>query len=176
MSKTLNTTSIANELKGASAFFSPSPVQKPARKQAQPASGRTVRSKAATTGFSEKEKGALTKASIKDTGATDSASERASTQDNEQPAVLARYQASNHTNTVEIIRRAVKDPGGKTTFVRLTPEEKNRLVDLVYTYKRQGVKTSENELARIAIGCLLEDYQANGKESMLAQVIEALNA
>jgi hypothetical protein len=50
------------------------------------------------------------------------------------------------------------------------------LADIVYTYKRQGVKTSENEINRIAINFLIEDYAKNGKESVLAKVIEALNA
>jgi hypothetical protein len=50
------------------------------------------------------------------------------------------------------------------------------LADIVYTYKRQGVKTSENETIRIAINFLIEDFNKNGKKSMISQVIEALNA
>jgi hypothetical protein len=77
---------------------------------------------------------------------------------------------------IETIRKTVKSLGNKVSFTRLTPEEKGRLADIVYTYKRQGIKTSENEINRIAINFLIEDFQTHGEDSVLAQVIEALNA
>ena len=84
--------------------------------------------------------------------------------------------ASNHDSMIETIRKTVKSLGSKVSFTRVTPGEKARLADIVYTYKRQGIKTSENEINRIAINFLIEDYNKNGKESVLAQVIDALNA
>jgi hypothetical protein len=84
--------------------------------------------------------------------------------------------ASKHDRMIETIRKSVKSLGTKVSFTRITPEEKARLADIIYTYKRQGVKTSENEINRIAMNFLLEDFHKNGKESVLAQVIEALNA
>ena len=84
--------------------------------------------------------------------------------------------ASNQDSIIEIIRKTVKPLGKEVAFTRLTPEEKGRLADIVYTYKRKGVKTSENETIRIAINFLIEDFNKNGKKSMLSQVIEALNA
>jgi len=62
------------------------------------------------------------------------------------------------------------------SFIRLTAEEKGQLADVVYTYKRQGRKTTENEVSRIAVNYLLEDYKANGNTSVLARVLEALQA
>lgn len=92
-------------------------------------------------------------------------------------------QESNHASTlastledIEHIRKAVKEVGREVTFVRLTREEKQQLADIVYTYKRQGVKTSENEVGRIAINALLIDYQTHGEESILAKVLAALLA
>jgi hypothetical protein len=82
----------------------------------------------------------------------------------------------NHDGMIAFIRKAVREIGREPTTLRLTPEEKNQLADLVYTYKRQGVKTSENELCRIAINFLLEDYKANGQTSILAKVIASLIA
>ena len=38
------------------------------------------------------------------------------------------------------------------------------------------IKTSENELSRIAINFLLEDYKANGETSILAKVLASLLA
>jgi hypothetical protein len=84
--------------------------------------------------------------------------------------------ASNQDKLVESIRKTVKHLGKEVSFIRLTPEEKARLADIVYTYKRQGTKTSENEIGRIGLNYLIADYQANGKESVLAKVIAALNA
>ena len=84
--------------------------------------------------------------------------------------------ASNHASMIETIRKTVKSLGTKVSFTRVTPEEKARLSDIIYTYKCQGVKTSENEINRIAMNFLIEDFHKNGKESVLAHVIEALNA
>jgi hypothetical protein len=84
--------------------------------------------------------------------------------------------ASKQDSMIETIRKTVKTLGTKVSFTRVTPEEKGRLEDIVYTYKRQGVKTSENEINRIAMNFLVEEFNKNGKESVLAQVIEALNA
>lgn len=79
-------------------------------------------------------------------------------------------------DVIELIRKTVKTPGREVSFVRLTPAEKGRLADVVYTYKRQGVKTSENEINRIAVHYMLHDYFEHGETSVLAQVIAALRA
>lgn len=77
---------------------------------------------------------------------------------------------------IEAIRKTVKQPGREVSFVRLTPTEKGRLTDIVYTYKRQGIKTSENEINRIAVNFLMDDYHQHGERSILAMVIAALRA
>ena len=104
-----------------------------------------------------------------DSGAT-AESERQQT--SELDSRLARKQAI----VVETIRRTVKVQGKEVSFIRMTPEEKAVLADIVYTYKRQGLKTSENEVNRIAVNFMLEDYKANGANSLLAKVLEALAA
>src|SRR4030042_2148798 len=78
-------------------------------------------------------------------------------------------------DVVERIRKVVKQLGKEAATHRFTKEEKDKIADVVYTYNRQGVRTSENEVARIAINSLLEDYHANGKQSILAKVVEACN-
>jgi len=77
---------------------------------------------------------------------------------------------------IDAIRRVVKVVGRDVSFVRLSPEEKRRLAGIVFTYKMQGIKTSENEINRIAINLLLEDYESNGEQSVLARVLAALQA
>lgn len=93
-----------------------------------------------------------------------------------QASKSASELAGYHASTIETIRKAVKDVGKEVMFIRLTQEEKQQLADITYTYKRQGIKTSENEIGRIAMRFLLEDYERHGESSMLAKVIAALRA
>ena len=47
---------------------------------------------------------------------------------------------------LETIRKIVKNPGKEEVlYVRLSKEEKDKLADISYTYKRQGIRTSDNE-------------------------------
>ena len=97
---------------------------------------------------------------------------RASRRASEQASTLAMVSSE----TIDAIRRAVKVAGKEVSFVRLTVEEKAQLADIVYTYKRQGKKTTENEINRIAVNYMIADYKANGERSVLARVIAALLA
>ena len=100
-----------------------------------------------------------------------------------QSSNQALLQASNHASMqtgmqeslVELIRKAVKDAGKESATYRFTPEEKKALLELTFTYKVQGFKTSENELTRIAINFILEDHKQNGRNSVLEKVLQALN-
>jgi len=83
---------------------------------------------------------------------------------------------ANRGDRVEAIRRVVKRPGKEVVYVRLTPEEKGQLADVVYAYKRRGIRTSDNELGRIAINGLLVDHRERGEDSLLAKVLAALEA
>ena len=79
--------------------------------------------------------------------------------------------------TIEAIRKVVKNPGKEDVlYVRLTKEEKDKLADISYTYKRQGIRTSDNEVVRVAINALLADYQTNGENSLLAIILASLHA
>ena len=78
---------------------------------------------------------------------------------------------------IETVRKTVKNPGKEEVlYVRLSKEEKDKLADVSYTYKRQGIKTSDNELVRIALNALLEEYKINGAKSVLALILESLHA
>ena len=77
---------------------------------------------------------------------------------------------------IEVIRKRVKATGKEVSYVRVTTEEKEDIVDIEYTLRRQKVATSENEIYRIALSYLLEDYKASGEQSVLARVLAALRA
>jgi hypothetical protein len=87
---------------------------------------------------------------------------------------LASTLAIDSGDSIRAIRKVVRMPGKEVSFVRLTPEEKAQVADIVYTYKRQGQKTTENEINRIALNHLLLDYHENGEHSVLARVLAAL--
>lgn len=89
-------------------------------------------------------------------------------------SVPASTLASYDSETVDAIRKAVRAPGREVSFVRLAAEEKAELADIVYAYKRQGKRTSENEINRIAINFILRDYKANKDNSILSRVLAAL--
>jgi hypothetical protein len=82
---------------------------------------------------------------------------------------------SNHDTTVsedemfELTRKAVKQIGKEAATHRFTLEEKNMLADIEYSYRRQGIRTSENEIARIAVNYLSQEYRKNGENSILAK-------
>jgi len=80
-----------------------------------------------------------------------------------------------HHGTIEAVRKAVKSFGKEAATHRFTLEEKKIMADIIYSYKAQGIKTSENEITRIAINYINEDYKKNGETSILDKVIKALN-
>ena len=84
---------------------------------------------------------------------------------------VARY----HDTTIETIRKAVREFGKEAATHRFTLEEKQAVADIIYAYKRQRIRTSENEIARIAINFIVQDYKQNGKHSVLDRALKALN-
>jgi hypothetical protein len=106
---------------------------------------------------------------------------REASKQNKEPAsisasVLASTLGEIDTDVVHAIRKTVKVPGREVSYVRLTADEKNQLAEIVYTYRRQGKKTTENEINRIAVNFLLLDYGEHGEQSILARVLDALRA
>ena len=65
--------------------------------------------------------------------------------------------------------------GKEAATHRFTPEEKKAIADLIYTYRNKGLRTTENEVARIGVNFILQDYRENGEESILARTLKALN-
>src|SRR6266516_2037530 len=91
---------------------------------------------------------------------------------------------SNHDTTItltedemhEAIRKSVKKVGKEAATQRLTLEEKNTLRSIKFTYEQLGVQTSGNEIIRIGMLFILNDYQKNGENSILANVLKRLNS
>jgi hypothetical protein len=75
-----------------------------------------------------------------------------------------------------VVRKAVKQIGKEAATHHFTLDEKNLLADIEYTYKRQGIRTSENEITRTAINYFIEDYRKNGASSLLATILQRLHS
>ena len=80
-----------------------------------------------------------------------------------------------HGVLVDLVRKAVKEFGKEAATHRFTIAEKREIADLIYTYKNSGIKTSENEITRIAVNFVMEDYKENGENSVLHKILQALN-
>jgi hypothetical protein len=102
-------------------------------------------------------------------------SDNARMQSNMQASNNASMQALNQESIIETIRKAVKGVGKDSATYRFTPEEKKAMLEISFSYKMQGYKTSENELVRIAINFILEDQKQNGRNSVLQKVLDELS-
>lgn len=154
-------TDIANELAGSSVFFQKSQLDAPQEesraetpKSDQTNTRATVIPRHHATMESDKDESQSTS----DTGG------KQPIEDEDKTAL-----------TLETIRKSVKQLGKEAATHRFTTHEKNVLADIVYTYTRQGYRTSENEITRIAVNWLLLDYQERGEQSVLAQMLELLH-
>ena len=166
MAKKLNVNGIINELREGSAFFQKSSATPPP--EAESADEKTPN----TAPVPPDPQASKTGSSPASMPPHKQDNEIAVDENRQHDSMLASYQAS----MIEPIRKALKSQGKEVSFVRLTEDEKTALADIVYTYRRQKVKTSENEINRIAINFLIRDYEEHGEGSILAQVIAAINA
>ncbi len=80
----------------------------------------------------------------------------------------------SHESMVDTVRRAVKEFGKEAATHRFTAEEKRAIAEIIFAYKKQGTRTSENEITRIAVNFIIHDYKVNGADSLLAKFLKAL--
>ncbi len=84
--------------------------------------------------------------------------------------------ASSSEEMVTAIRRVIRHSGKEVVYVRLTPEEKKKLARITFNYKERGQKTSDTEIGRIAVNYIINDYEQNAEQSLLAKVLDSLLA
>jgi hypothetical protein len=186
MKKRLNTDAIMNELRGGSAFFPDYEAGKSTEAgPAGPAALERPRSPLPANTSSVPADQVHKQEPV-------SRPQEKSQQDRKLPHAFDTMIPRHHDTTVsrnhdtmiplpddvihEVVRKAVKQIGKEAATHRFTIEEKNHLADIEYTYKRRGIKTSENEITRIAINYFIEEYRLNGEESLLAKILNKLNS
>ena len=74
------------------------------------------------------------------------------------------------------LQQALKAVGKEIYYIRVTPSEKQRVDDLVHGFKSHGIRTSVNEIGRIALNSLLADYDEKGEQSILCRVLAGKRA
>src|SRR5512132_3674316 len=77
---------------------------------------------------------------------------------------------------LDVVRKAVRQIGKEAATHRFTLDEKNSLADIEYTYRRRGIRTSENAITRIAINYFIQEYRKHGDSSLLANILNRLNS
>jgi hypothetical protein len=80
------------------------------------------------------------------------------------------------TGMVEAVRKALKIFGKEAATHRFTLEEKQAIAELVFAFRKKNIRTNENEIARVAINWLILDYRNNKDNSILVEVLLALNS
>ena len=81
-----------------------------------------------------------------------------------------------HDGMTTIIAKSVREVGKEVCTYRLTQKEKTALVEIIFYYRMRNSRLSENEIARIAINFLIEDFKADRKECILSSITEAMKA
>ena len=91
------------------------------------------------------------------------------------PSNHATIQPDSQDDVIEHIRQAVRHTGKEAGTYRITREEKKILLEICYSFRIAGIRTSENEITRIALNYLLHDYKSKGENSILGRVIEVIH-
>jgi hypothetical protein len=81
-----------------------------------------------------------------------------------------------HDSMIAMITKSIRETGKEVCTYRLTQKEKTALVEIIYHFRMRNCKLSENEIARIAINFLIEDFRSDKKDCMLSSITEAMKA
>jgi hypothetical protein len=167
MRKQLPTASITNELAGSSVFFTAPPVAESA-----PAAAAVE-----TPVFTGTERQEAITPPITAPAENDTVPPRnhASTPSANGATVTAANDAAPDPALLEAVRRTTKQIGKEAATHRFTAVEKQMIAEIVYICARQGTRTSENEITRIAVNWILLDYQKHGPRSVLTQLLASLH-
>jgi len=83
---------------------------------------------------------------------------------------------TTRSDPLDEMQQSLKTIGKEIYYVRVTPDEKARIEDVLHALKRRGLRTSANELGRIALNQLLADYEAQGEKSVLVRILARMRA
>jgi hypothetical protein len=70
------------------------------------------------------------------------------------------------------LAETLKEVGRERTSLRMTEDEKAGVAQIVYNLRAEGVKLSENDVFRVALNFVLEDYEFNTPNSLIESVLK----
>lgn len=73
------------------------------------------------------------------------------------------------------IRKAIRWPGKEGANLRLTKDEIDGLKSVIRHFEDKGFYTDRTQLTRIALNYALHDFEKNGDNSILAEVMDRIN-
>ena len=74
------------------------------------------------------------------------------------------------------IVKSMRAVGKEGCTYRLTQREKTALIEIIYHFRMRHIRLSENEIARIAINFLIEDYKARKNNCLLGSIIDSMHS
>jgi len=83
--------------------------------------------------------------------------------------------AGYHDDLLEGIRQALIPFGKEAATFRFTQTEKDEITELIYLYNNKKIRTSANEITRVAINFIINDHKEFGEDSILEKVLKLLN-
>ena len=162
--KKIDVGKVANELREGSVFFRPPTAETPEAPEASPVDAPPSRRPDVVTSRRRDIRTSRLQDAATD-GRHDSAASR------RRGAAAAREGAGDRATA---LAQGVQELGTKRTTIRFSRPEKAALREIVHAYDRREIRTTENELTRIAVSWLVEDYRELGEGSVLARVVAQL--
>lgn len=77
----------------------------------------------------------------------------------------------NQIDLVKDIKWKIREFGREASTYRLSLEEKNSIIEVIYDFRKKKVRISENDVIRIAIRFLIYDHCLKKEKSLLTRVV-----
>lgn len=162
MTKKLDTNSIANELKGASAYF---------QKQPEPDGSDQIDNQVLSADHKVEEPvepPSLPKSLPTDAKAAGTLEASQSSRDEVRTDVKTSIL---HDVNKRALRKIIEETEALNSSLRMSLAEREQVEDTLLDLRRNHkIKTSMNELARLGLLILLHDFKKNGKQSIITEV------
>ncbi len=82
-----------------------------------------------------------------------------------------RKKSSYQNNIIKEIRKMISEIGKESSTYRISKGEKKLLLSIIYELRMNGIKTSENQMIRIGLNYVVQDYLKSKGNSMLLKTL-----
>ena len=94
----------------------------------------------------------------------------------DQGNLTSGLKACHPDDIIATIVKSMRAVGKEGCTYRLTQREKTALIEIIYHFRMRNCRLSENEIARIAINFLIEDFKANKNDCLLRSIIDSMHS